>query len=257
MAEVRLETHKAVDRAQGLPSVGTEMDRDHGAAEAEDSTATTHFAHQTQRMVPVDLRRHAGADSGINYSRVHADSSSQHAEEDTHTAEAWVPKHQALSPNFRTAPEKRNSYDGLLPVSVGGILQVVAAVLNCRGSNIDNVPGDPVVVEPPCPPNFRSFLLYLADTHAAEDTGPVVAKGAGDADNRVVDHYPYSQGYSCAHPYFHLYHEILPGRVPATKIHPVSCHYPLPCIRVPNYGPEPRQVFWHGFLLYWYPPQNE
>jgi hypothetical protein len=256
MAEARLAAHKTVDRAQGLPSVGTETGRDRGAAEAEDSTATTHFAHQTQRTVPVDLRRHAGADSDINYSRVHADSNSQHAAEDTHTAEAWVPKHQASSPSFRTAPEKRNSFDGLLPVSVGGILQVVAAVLNCLGSNIDNVPGDPVVVEPPCFPYFRSYLLYLADTHAAVDTGPVFAKGAGDADNRVVDHSPYFHGYPCA-PDSHLHREILPGRVPATKTHPVSCRYLLPCILVPNYGPEPRQVFWHGFLLYWYLPQNE
>jgi hypothetical protein len=255
MGEVRLAADMKADRVQALPSVGMETDRDRGAVEAVDPTATTHFAHQKQRMVPDDLRRHAGADSEINCSRVHADSNSQHAVVDTHTVEAWVRKHLASSPNFRTAPEKRNSFGGLPQ----GMLRVVAAVLSCHGSYIDTVPGEPpAVVEPPYFPCFRSFLLYLDDTHAAADMGPVVVKGAGDTDNRVVKHYPCSRGYSCAHPYSHLHCELLPGRVPARKIHPVSCLYPPPCTRVPNYGPEPRLVFWHGFLLmYWYPPQNE
>jgi hypothetical protein len=108
MAEVRLAADTRADRVQGLPSVGKETDRDRAAAvdrdrgvvEAVDSTATTHFAHQKQRTVPDGLRRHAGADSEINYSRVHADSNSQHAAEDT-----TLERVQALawSPSFRTA----------------------------------------------------------------------------------------------------------------------------------------------------------
>lgn len=263
MAEVRLAVDKRADRAQVLPSAGMETDRDRGAVEAVDPTATTHLAHQKQRTVPFDLRRHAGADSDINYARVHADSNSQHAVEDTHTVEAWEPNHQALIPNFRTVPEKCNSFGGLPPVSAGGTLRVVAVVLNCRGSDIDSVDA---AVEPQCFPDFRSFLLYLADTHAAVDTGhAVVAKGAGDADNRAVDHSPYFHGYPrergsnfLGFPRARDLHcELLPGRVPARKSHPVSCLYLPQCTRVPNYGPEPRLVFWHGFLLYWYPPQTE
>jgi hypothetical protein len=120
MAAIRLVADTTADRAGVLPSAGMETDcdhgaaedRDHGAAEALDPTATTHFAHQKERTLPVDSRRHVGVDSDLNCARVvqkdHAETNSQHAVEDTHTVEAWVLKHQASSPNFRTAPEKRN-----------------------------------------------------------------------------------------------------------------------------------------------------
>jgi hypothetical protein len=235
-------------------------------------------------------------DSDINYARVvrqknHAEaaSNSQHAVEDNHTVEAYL----ALIPNFRIGPVKRNSNGGHpAPVSAGDILRVAAAVLNCRGSDIDSVPDQ--AVEHQCFPYSRSFLLCLVvDTHAAAvDTATVVVKDVvDDADNRVVvvvvvDHQdrPYSRGYSCARedrPYFrgcpcvrgdhHPYsrgcpcardlhcERLLPGRVPARKSHPVSCLHPHLCNRVPNYGPEPGLVSWHRFLLplYWYPLQNE
>jgi hypothetical protein len=138
------------------------------------------------------------------------------------------------------------SNGGLWPP--GGMLQVVAD-LNCRETN-----SIMSLVNPRW--WWSRFVTCSSVVDTAVDTGPVVVKGAGDADNRVVKHYPYSRGYSCAHPYSHLHCELLPGRVPARKIHPVSCLYPPPYTRAPNYGPEPILVFLHGYLLHWYPPQT-
>jgi hypothetical protein len=209
-----LRTDMAVVRLAAADMVGmAAVDRARGVAAVDPATATTQLAHQKQqRTVPLDSRRHAGVDSDIDYARVvhqtEVDSNSQHAVEDTHTVEAYL----ALIPNFRTDHVKRSSNGGLpAPASAEGILRVVAAVLDCRGSDIDSVPD--LVVEPLYFPYFHSFLLCLAaDIHAAAvDTAAVVVKDvAEDADNRVVvvvDH-PYSRGCPCVRgqpPYFHGY----------------------------------------------------